>query len=404
LLRQKIQQKEGKILGENFLSQEEIDALLKQRGQERDSSDEISGGNEPKIPEEELTQDEKDALGEIGNISMGSAATTLSDLLRQRVVITTPSIATTTQKELFESFEKPYVVIEVNYTRGLTGTNIFFMHTNDAMTIADLMMGGDGKGAGGELTELHLSAVAEAMNQMMGSAATAMSNMFNFPVIISPPKINKVDFDKEKYESPFTEEKVVVVSFKLIVGDLVDSQFMQVVPFDVAKKKARMLLDPSFIDQLTAGERTEEEKPLEEAAEEEKEERTEEKAEAEEVVLTQISEPEEEAEIFASSGEPQRAEAEAVTMSEREKRNLDLILDVPLNVSVVLGKTKKPISEVLNMTPGTIVELESLANEPVDIYVNGTLIAQGEVVVVNENFGVQIKNIISPEERIHRLR
>jgi len=386
-------------LSENFLSQEEIDALLKQQSQEN-GTDGAGGGDDSNTVEEDLTQEEKDALGEIGNISMGFAATTLSELLRQRVVITTPNIKTTTQKDLFESFEKPYVVIEVNYTQGLTGTNIFFMHTNDALTIADLMMGGDGKGSG-ELTELHLSAVAEAMNQMMGAAATAMSNMFNFPVTISPPKINKIDFDKEKYDSPLTEEKVVVVSFKLIVGDLVDSRFMQVIPFDIAKQKARMLLDPSFINQMTAGDKTEE-KPLEESAEEEKGVRAEEKAEDEELVLPQISEPEEE--DLSASNRFQRTEAEAVSMSEREKRNLDLILDVPLNVSVVLGKTKKPISEVLNMTPGTIVELESLANEPVDIYVNGTLIAQGEVVVVNENFGVQIKNIISPEERIHKLR
>ncbi|HBT20140.1 MAG TPA: flagellar motor switch phosphatase FliY [Peptococcaceae bacterium] len=386
-------------MSENFLSQEEIDALLKQQSQEN-GTDGAGGGDDSNTVEEDLTQEEKDALGEIGNISMGFAATTLSELLRQRVVITTPNIKTTTQKDLFESFEKPYVVIEVNYTQGLTGTNIFFMHTNDALTIADLMMGGDGKGSG-ELTELHLSAVAEAMNQMMGAAATAMSNMFNFPVTISPPKINKIDFDKEKYDSPLTEEKVVVVSFKLIVGDLVDSRFMQVIPFDIAKQKARMLLDPSFINQMTAGDKTEE-KPLEESAEEEKGVRAEEKAEDEELVLPQISEPEEE--DLSASNRFQRTEAEAVSMSEREKRNLDLILDVPLNVSVVLGKTKKPISEVLNMTPGTIVELESLANEPVDIYVNGTLIAQGEVVVVNENFGVQIKNIISPEERIHKLR
>ncbi|NLO88997.1 MAG: flagellar motor switch phosphatase FliY [Clostridia bacterium] len=387
-------------MGENFLSQEEIDALLKQGAQESDALEEEKSASEPKIPEEpeeELTQDEKDALGEIGNISMGSAATTLSDILRQRVVITTPSITTTTQGELFNSFEKPYVVIEVSYTEGLSGDNIFFMHTDDAMIIADLMMGGDGKGSE-ELTEMHLSAVAEAMNQMMGSAATAMSNMFNFPVIISPPKTYKVDFDKEKYESPFTEERVVVISFKLVIGDLVDSHFLQVLPFDIAKQKARMLLDPSFFTQMTAGESMKEEKSPKETSVEEKEE-------VEEVTLPQISQPEEEpAETIAPSREPQRAGVETLTMSEREKRNLDLILDVPLNVSVVLGKTKKPIAEVLNMTQGSIVELDSLASEPVDIYVNGTLIAQGEVVVVNENFGVQIKNIISPEERIHRLR
>jgi len=378
-------------MSENFLSQEEIDALLRKQTEE-----EKSGGNgrEDEKIAEDLTQEEKDALGEIGNISMGSAATALSDLLRQRVTITTPSLEVTTQKELFDRFEKPFVVIEVNYTEGLSGSNIFFMHTSDALIIADLMMGGDGKDTSGELTELHLSAVAEAMNQMMGTAATSMSNMFGFSVMISPPKTIMVDFNKEDYDSPLTEEKIVVISFKLVVGDLVNSQFMQVIPFEVAQKKARMLLDPSFLSQLNGANKEDKAQVQGEAVEQAA-------GETEQEPYAQVEEPVQDHE---TSEEIELGEVPTNIISQKEQRNLDLILDVPLKVSVVLGRTKKPIGEVLNLSPGTIVELDSLANEPVDILVNGTLIAQGEVVVVNENFGVQIKNIISPEERIHRLR
>jgi len=378
-------------MSENFLSQEEIDALLRKQTEE-----EKSGGNgrEDEKIAEDLTQEEKDALGEIGNISMGSAATALSDLLRQRVTITTPSLEVTTQKELFDRFEKPFVVIEVNYTEGLSGSNIFFMHTSDALIIADLMMGGDVKDTSGELTELHLSAVAEAMNQMMGTAATSMSNMFGFSVMISPPKTIMVDFNKEDYDSPLTEEKIVVISFKLVVGDLVNSQFMQVIPFEVAQKKARMLLDPSFLSQLNGANKEDKAQVQGEAVEQAA-------GETEQEPYAQVEEPVQDHE---TSEEIELGEVPTNIISQKEQRNLDLILDVPLKVSVVLGRTKKPIGEVLNLSPGTIVELDSLANEPVDILVNGTLIAQGEVVVVNENFGVQIKNIISPEERIHRLR
>ncbi len=383
-------------MSENFLSQEEIDALLKSQvvpEQETESKQEhqtsTSAGEE-----EDLTREERDVIGEIGNISMGSAATTLSDIVRHRVSITTPHVTLSNQKELFSSFVKPYVVIDINYIEGLTGSNLLLVGLTDAAIIADLMMGGTGENVGEELSEMGLSAVSEAMNQMIGTAATAMSNMFGFPVVISPPRATVVEFDKQELEFDLNGNTIAVVSFKLVVGDLIDSQIMQLIPVKAAREIVKYLLAPSAGDNgsrdATAGDGdVEEDNGL-----------------GDFVPGTPSDREIQPKEEIKDDTFPTRMGSYAPDAGEEVERgkNLDLILDVPLKVSVVLGRCKKPIGEVLKLVPGTIVELDSLADEPVDILVNGTLIAQGEVVVVNENFGVQVNNIISPEERLRRLR
>lgn len=378
-------------MNENFLSQEEIDALLKSQVI---PENETSGGGLS-----ELTHEEMDVLGELGNISMGSAATSLSSLLGHRVSITTPHITISSQKELFQSFEKPFVMVNIHYTEGLKGSNLFIIGQSDVMVIADLMMGGNGAvNTDKKLTELDLSAVSEAMNQMMGSAATAMSNMFGFSVVISPPHAVAVDVSEAAdVDCKLNGDAVAVVSFRLEIGDLVDSQLMQVIPIPAAKEMTSHLLSspvPSgSSEEQNAAEEKDERKDIEE-----------------EDTLKQEDQP-------ADPGQMEQGPSIhndpllrhdfpsgwGIENNIEEARNLDLILDVPLKVSVVLGHCKRPIAEVLKLVPGTIVELDSLANEPVDILVNGMLIAQGDVVVVNENFGIQVKNIISPEERIHKL-
>ncbi len=350
-------------MNDSFLSQEEIDALLRQNGQ----------NDSPAI--QELTTDEKDALGEIGNISMGSAATTLSQLINQKVTITTPRITLTNSKALSESFNIPYLLVEIKFTRGIEGSNVLVMQVKDASLIADLMMGGDGSNVAEGLSEISASAVAEAMNQMMGAAATAMSTIFNRSVVISPPEITPVDFSEDT-GNPFQYSEdvtLVVVSFALVIGELVDSEIMQVIPIQVAKEQAQIL--------LTASNNINES--------DDREENNKDKQQKETVLASTVR-----------SSPPMTAMAEE---NPDQPRNLDLILDVPLRVSVVLGRTKKPIKEVLRLTPGAIVELEKLVNEPVEILVNGTLIAHGEVVVINENFGVRLTHIVSARERLNNL-
>lgn len=371
----------------NFLSQEEIDALLNSPDVLPANQNEVNP-NQPDL----LSDFEKDALGEIGNISMGTAATALSQLLNQRVNITTPKIKITTGEELANSFEVPYMIIDVNFTEGLQGSNLLIIKVSDAAIISDLMMGGDGSNPNLEMTELHASAVGEAMNQMMGSAATSMSTIFQKSVIISPPTITAVNFQQDSVSFPWDiNEKIVVVSFKMEIGNLINSEIMQVLPAVIAKEETSMLLGtapaaaPAVEDAAAGADHGSEE------------------------VFSQ----EEIDQLLAGVGNlapPEPAVRDPLppqvppSITVDGPKNIELILDVPLNISVILGRTKKPIKEVLNLIPGSIVELEKLADEPVEILVNGTLIAHGEVVVVNESFGVRIIAIDSPVQRLNNLR
>ncbi len=364
-------------MNDSFLSQEEIDALLQKKDETSEKEQEKPGKIEEETlsnDEEELTNEQKDALGEIANISMGSASTTLSQLLNQKVTITTPRVWLSEQEKLFSSFERPFVVVDVNFTEGLKGSNLLIIKVKDANVIADLMMGGDGSAPSEELNEMYLSAVGEAMNQMIGSAATAMSTIFQRTVSISPPQTSLKDINddfSDLYNSK--GEKMVVVSFKMEIGNLVNSEIMQVMPLHVAHEEADLLLKPAWTTVSSVVDFSEE-MPAEGSSE------------------THTAE---------------KVEQEKTSQLEREgasrDKNLDLILDVPLRVSVILGRTRKSINDVLHLGPGAVIELDKLADEPVDILVNGTLIAHGEVVVVEENFGVRITSIVSPRERINNL-
>ncbi|UUZ85936.1 flagellar motor switch phosphatase FliY [Paenibacillus sp. P26] len=222
----------------DYLSQEEIDALLRQ------SSDGGSGGSgsAPDV-EDYLSSLEQDALGEIGNITFGSAATALSTLLGKKVDITTPKVSIIAKEDLVEEFPKPHVAVHVNYVDGFHGINLLVIKTRDAQVIADLMMGGDGTGQNSELTEIHISAVQEAMNQMMGSSATSMSAIFNRFVNISPPGIDIMNLPEGDGEDRSPEEEVFIkISFRLKIGDLIDSTIMQLLPVPFAKEMVSILM------------------------------------------------------------------------------------------------------------------------------------------------------------------
>ena len=225
------------------LSQAEIDALLAGAG--GDSNSDSSGGDasiDSGNTDELLSPIEKDALGEIGNISMGSAATTLSTLLGHKVSITTPSVTVAPMNVIQQHYPLPYLVVEVAYTVGIDGNNVFAIQATDAAVIADLMMGGDGTNPDSELNEIHLSAVGEAMNQMMGAVATSLSTMFNKKIDISPPKVNLVDFGKEDLSDKNNTEPVVRAAFRMEVDGLIDSEIMQIITLKVAKEMVDSLM------------------------------------------------------------------------------------------------------------------------------------------------------------------
>lgn len=389
------------------LSQAEIDALLSGAGG-GDSNDDTSsgGGAPPNMPDTDdlLTPIEKDALGEIGNISMGSAATTLSTLLGHKVSITTPNVTVAPMNIIQQHYPLPYLVVEVAYTIGIDGNNVFAIQATDAAVIADLMMGGDGTNPEQQLTELHMSAVGEAMNQMMGAVATSLSSMFKKKIDISPPKVNLVDFGTEEIVTDMAKstEPVVRVAFRMEVDGLIDSEIMQMLTINVAKEMVEALMNdepeeapPPPPKAAPAPQKTAPPPPPQQQA------------------PPQQNYPPPGYGYGGSSMQPNVvtnmpvSPAQFMPLSmepvQVNESNINLILDVPLQVTVELGRTKKTIKEILDLATGSIVELDKLAGEPVEIQINGHYLAKGEVVVIDENFGVRITEIASPAERAAHL-
>lgn len=381
---------------DDMLSQEEIDALLNgQNTPANDSGDEQQEDSRPPL-DQVLSNLEVDAIGELGNISFGSSATTLSTLLNQKVEITTPTVNLVSNQELVDEFPTPHVAVIVDYTTGIEGLNLLIIRSYDAAIIADLMLGGDGTNPNEELGDLQLSAVQEAMNQMMGTAATSLSSVFDQKIDISPPKTVLMDVKSgEGLDYIPNEDYFVKVSFELKVGDLIHSNIMQMMPLDFAKK---------YVSQLMQ---------LDNQKEEAKQQSSIPEAEqGSQKIETNHREPQsighgnynqykgsqiESAEF--SSFEDSARQVESI-----EHRNLDLLMDIPLNVSVELGRTRKSIKEILELNTGSIIELDKLAGEPVDILINNQLIAKGEVVVIDENFGVRVTDILNKSDRLKKLR
>ncbi len=400
-----------------MLSQEEINALL--NGMDKDEPAEApaadtgasSGGGGGEIDQTLLSDMEKDAIGEIANISMGTSATTLFSLLNQKVDITTPKVSLTNWDSVLEDYPAPCVFVEIQYTIGLEGSNIMILEEKDVKIITDLMMGGDGTNTDGELGEMHLSAISEAMNQMMGSSATSLSSMMGKKIDISPPvaslvKINDI-VDSGKARA-FSDSTFVKIEFRMQIGDLIDSTIMQLYPLDFAKS-----LYDIFMGSQMGGPSEPEPAPAAAAP-------TPAPAPAAPAPMPAApaaAAPAADPYAGAAPGQPypypyppqpmmaspmpqmnvQPAQFQAFTPEMAKmigQENIGLIMDVPLEVTVELGRTSKTIHDILDFAPGTIIELEKIAGEPIDVLVNGKFVAKGEVVVIEESFGVRITEII----------
>lgn len=411
-------------MSENMLSQDEIDALLK--GTADLDIDEIL---ETPPVSEFLSPIEQDALGEIGNISFGSSATALSTLLNQKVDITTPSVTIVQHNSLANEFPHPCVAVEVKYTEGLSGANLLVIKQSDAAIIADLMLGGDGTNPPDMLDEIQISAVQEAMNQMMGSAATSMSTMFSKKVDISPPSINLFHFKNGVGIQSLPEDEMFVrVSFNLKIGQLIDSNIMQLLPIEFSKEIVANLLNPTIesaeLEKESINSMQNDPKDIADSIKQSSHSRVidepmhqvEEPYYSNQDMMSQFAQPN------LNMNQPQHvgfgrkemnqanvqpvdfANFEPVQLAQAEMNNLNMLLDIPLQVTVELGRTKRSVKEILALTTGSIIELDKLAGEPVDILVNNKLIAKGEVVVIDENFGVRVTDILSQSDRIKKLR
>ena len=398
-------------MSDDMISQEEIDALLNGGAGGDDSSaddaapaaDASSGSDDAGI-----TDLERDALGEIGNISMGGAATTLSVLLGRKVSITTPTVSVSNLRTLKEKYPVPFLVVEVGYSIGIEGNNVLCIQAKDASIIADLMMGNDGTNPDQELSELHMSAVSECMNQMMGSVATSLSSMFNKKVDITPPVVTLVDLGTEEVVSKLLDkvDPIIQASFRMEVDGLIDSEIMQLLPVDVAKDMVDALMNQQpDVDNEEEAVAAAAAPPPPPAAAPAPAPAPAAPAAAAAPANYGYGAPPMQPHV-ASNVPVQSAQFTPLSTApvQVNDANIGLILDVPLQVNVELGRTKKSIKDILDLTKGSIVELDKLAGEPVDIMVNGKYLAKGEVVVIDENFGVRITEIVSPLERAARLQ
>lgn len=386
---------------DGVLSQEEISALL---------SGEADGGMDN---DDRLTPDEIDIIGEVSNISMGTAATTLFSLVNRKVDISTPVVSIANWEDIVDAYERPCVFIRIAYTVGLDGSNLLVLRENDVKIITDLMMGGDGTNTDVELGELHLSAISEAMNQMMGSAATSLSSMLDKMIDISPPSADLIDL-KDTLDGrdidEFLASEFVKISFKMEIGDLVNSEIMQLYPFSFAKEMCTGLSQKAESAPVAAPE-PQPEPPQPQGA---MPQGTPQPGMMQPGMMQPGMMPQQMPQMQPMMGMPmnnnmpqmyaqqpvnvQPAQFQAFTGDYdpiAQQENIGLIMDVPLDVTVELGRTSKLIHDILEFAPGTIIELNKIAGEPIDVLVNGKYVAKGEVVVIEECFGVRITEIIN---------
>ena len=341
-------------------NQNEIDALV----QESLSSSQ----------DKHLTEEERDTLAEIGNISMGSAATALSSLINKKVTITVPNVTVSTLAEIQKSYPIPCIIVNVEYVTGLQGSNLLVIKEKDASIIGNLMIGTDVNEIPDEVDELSLSALSEAMNVMMGSAATAMSELFRYKISISPPDAFRQNLG-DKIENVDCDCLYAVVAFRFNIVDLIDSVMLQIIDLEFAKNMVSKLLAIEA-EKLSAAEPALPEQPP----------------------------------VNAEAGQDSTAaipwlelQQESAPTLDLGNLNIELIKDIPVNIRAVLGRTRMSIENILKLGPGHIMELDTLDGEPIDVYANDTLIGRGEVVVVGEQFGIRITEISTPNNRIKSI-
>ena len=434
---------------DGMLSQDEINALLNgmsaddsadnETSETPQESNESASDNTPNTDKPEALSDtEKDAVGEISNISMGTAATTLSSLLNQKVNITTPRVEVADWDKLSRKYDRPCVMLQIRYKEGIDGNNVLILKENDVKIITDLMMGGTGTANPDEpLSELHLSAIGEAMNQMMGSAATSMSSMFNRKIDISPPVANLVETYNELDEGmpAFLNKPFVKVAFKMQIGDLIDSEIMQLYPKEFAQELLNMFTpssddssnsqpqpEPQPASQAPVQQPAPQAQPVQQPDMNMQQAGMMGQAVPQQGMAMQQGMPmqgmpmqgmpygygmpmqgmmgqpmpmqgyaqPQDVNVAPAAFQPFATDVNPIS----QKENIELIKDVPLEVTVELGRTTKSIKDILEFAPGTIVELNKIAGESVDVLVNGKYVAKGEVVVIEESFGVRITEII----------
>lgn len=372
---------------------------------------------------------EIDMLGEILNISLGASATSASNMLSRRVEITTPEVEVVSKENFQYDSLEPAIGVGVDYVEGIKGKNVMIFKRMDIKAIVEILMGGiEIPDDEFELNEMNISAVRELMNQMMGGAATSISEFLGCTIDITPPtsfEITDREFIKTEY---FPDaENLVLIGFDFTIQDAINTKFLSVMTVELAREiisrfdmlsarssdedidineqieKGWKDSEPKLVQEATVVEKQVEKEPQKEVNAEIKEEPKEVKKEEQQ----QVSKPKAKPKLKRESGGTKLIEVKTPQYEDfqlgngaddKEATNYDLIMDVPLQVSVELGRTVKQVKDIMEFTEGTLVVLDKLVGEFADLYVNGQLIAKGDVVVIDDSFGFRVSEIIREEE------
>ena len=391
--------------------------------------------------EELMSPMEIDSIGEIMNISLGSSATTVSTLLEQRVNITTPRVTIVTAQEFEFKGLEPAVAVEINYVSGLDGTNVMVLKESDVRIIVGLLLQTEYSEEDFVLDEMSLGAICEVMNQMMGASSTALSQLLNRPINISPTSSFKIESSEQFKKKYFNDdEPIIAIHFNLMIGELTNSEFISIMSLGLAKD-----LISSFGFGSSSLESTPEPAPVQAAPAPAPAAPTPPPAapaprpappayhpdpqagfaqtaygvpaaaysappapmappmQPTPVIRGNMRQPESPPYEIQSASYQNFDEQETVLTTD-QSNNLNMILSVPLEVTVEIGSTKRKIKEILDFTTGTILELDKQAGSQVDIFVNGQRIAKGDVVVVDDYYGVRITEISSNVDIINALK
>ncbi|MEW6528058.1 MAG: flagellar motor switch protein FliN [Spirochaetota bacterium] len=350
-------------MGDGSLSQDEIDALLQGADDMLSGTARVPAGDFAPA-QAALSPVERESVADFLNSSMGSVMPALSGYLGKNIIIGNALVEVKSADQVRAEFPKQYVQIVVNFSGGVNGKNVILLSMNDAGVISSLMMGDDSGTPPGTLTEAHQSTLQEFVSQMMSTIATQLSNKIGKGVNTTAPDLKVV---QGNIEVPGTPD-VVKVTYNLTIQNLINSKMYQLMNIELAGEIAR----GAYVPQMQQPE-----------------------------YRPEPAQPRTTSQVGIS---PVRFPPLGEGMQSIPTGNINLLLDVPMTLTVELGRTRQLVKDILGLGEGSIIELDKLAGEPVDLLVNGKLIARGEVVVIDENFGVRVTDIVSPAERIAKMQ
>ena len=365
-----------------------------------------------------LTEMEADIIGEVMNISMGAAATAMSDILDKKVSITTPRLRIVKSGEFSYTHLEPVLGVLIKYVEGIGGVNILLLKVEDFKKILSHLLSVDVNEIT-EFDEISTSAIGEIMNQMMGSASSALASFLGIKINISPPEILDTTDSREIQQKLSTlGEDLIIIGFDISIEGLVKSEFVSIMEPHLAREIIRMSLEEEQDTQgtakiLKAEERIAVSEPF---APPEIETAIPAAPPAQPVYQAPPAPPSPPAPAVESMPRVPKPQVQATPYTYPQlasdddadsgpgDRNMELIMSVPVQITVELGKTKRKIKEIAEFAPGNIVELDRQAGDQVDIMANGRLIARGDVVVVDDNYSVRITEIMRARDSISDLK